>query len=178
MSRNGGRRPVATRRVPPVRALLVLAALLLAASAAIRFVPVRVPVAEAPRPESPRLPEEPGPREQAEALLAYEEIVRDNVFDRTRQPPAERYLPPELAAARAAAEPETRVRRGPRLFGLAVGPDGSVALIDADPRIPGAEVYRPGDLVGGARLVAVTDSSAVLAGPAGTTVLRLPSSRP
>jgi hypothetical protein len=161
-----------------VRTLLVATALLLATGAALRLAPVRVPVADTPRPESPRLPEEPGPAEQAGALLAYEEIVRDNVFDRTRQPPAERYLPPELAAARAAEGPATRIRRGPRLFGLAVGPDGSVALIDADPRIPGAEVYRPGDLVGGARLVTVTDSSAVLVGPAGTTVLRLPSSRP
>ncbi len=178
MSRNRGRFPVATRRVPPVRALLVTAALLLLVGAALRFAPVRVRVAAAPPPEPPRLPAEPDPAEKAEALLAYEGIVRDNVFDRTRQPPAERYLPPELAAARADDEPAARARRGPRLYGLAVGPDGAVALIDADPRIPGAEVYRPGDLIGGARLVTVTDSSATLVGPAGTMVLRLPSSRP
>jgi len=54
-----------------------------------------------------------------------------------------------------------------------VGAEGAVALIDADPNVPGAEIYRVGDLVAGARLVAITDSSVTLAQPSGPLVLRL-----
>lgn len=161
-----------------MRTTIVVAAVLVAFGAGLRLAPVAVDLPAAPLPEVARLPADPGHAEQAEALLAYEEIVRNNVFDRERRPPASRYVPPELAEAQAASEPAPVVRRGPRLFGLAVGPDGAVALIDADPAIPGAEVYRPGDAVGRARLVSVTDSSAVLEGPAGRTVLRLPTSGP
>jgi hypothetical protein len=49
-----------------------------------------------------------------------------------------------------------------------------VALIDADPRIPGAEVYRVGDEVRGGRIAAVTDSTVVIARPSGPLTLRLP----
>jgi len=65
--------------------------------------------------------------------------------------------------------------RGPtlRLYGITVGAQGAVALIDADPNIPGAEIYRLGDLVAGARVLAITDSTVTLAEPSGPLVLRL-----
>jgi hypothetical protein len=110
-----------------------------------------------------------------QALLTYEGIVRANVFSQERTPPAERYVPPELAIQ---AAPVRAAQAAPRLrlFGVAVGPTGSVALIDADPEIPGAEVYRLGDIVAGASLIEIGDSAVVLEGPRGREVLTLPSS--
>ena len=117
------------------------------------------------------LPEPPvDPSEHAGALLAYEEIARANVFTADRSPPASRYTPggaPAAAARPASTTPSLR------LYGLAVGPDGAVALIDADPTIPGAEIYRVGDQVGLYRLLSIADTFVVLAGPAGERTLRL-----
>jgi len=114
---------------------------------------------------------EPGPDP-----TAFQDIVTANIFSQDRQPPAERYVPPELQeqAPPPPAQPTTGFRM--RLFGVVVGPAGTVALIDADPRIPGAEVYRVGDAVGDSRLISVSDSAVVLEGPAGRRVLSLPSS--
>jgi hypothetical protein len=107
---------------------------------------------------------------------AFQAIVTANIFSQDREPPAERYTPPELQeqAAPPPAQPASGFRM--RLFGVVVGPAGTVALIDADPRIPGAEVYRPGDVVGDSRLISVSDSTVVLEGPTGRRVLTLPSS--
>ena len=109
-------------------------------------------------------------------LAAFQPIVSANIFSQDRRPPAERYIPPELREETAPppAQPRTAFRM--RLFGVVVGPAGTVALIDADPRIPGAEVYRPGDVVGDSRLISVSDSTVVLEGPTGRRVLSLPSS--
>ena len=107
---------------------------------------------------------------------AFQAIVTANIFSQERQPPAERYVPPELQeqAPPPPAQPTSGFRM--RLFGVVVGPAGTVALIDADPRIPGAEVYQVGDAVGDARLISVSDSAVVLDGPTGRRVLTLPSS--
>jgi len=110
------------------------------------------------------------PSAHAAALLSYGEIARANVFGPERTPPRSRYAPPgsRLAQAPAAAgEPSLR------LFGLAAGAGGAVALIDADPRVPGAEIYRLGDRVGPYRLESIADTFVVLAGPTGTRTLRL-----
>lgn len=106
----------------------------------------------------------------------FQAIVSANIFSQDRQSPAERYIPPELQqqVAPSPAQPSTAFRM--RLFGVVVGPAGAVALIDADPSIPGAEVYRPGDVVGDSRLISVSDSTVVLEGPAGRRVLSLPTS--
>jgi hypothetical protein len=105
----------------------------------------------------------------------FQAIVTSNIFSQNRQPPAERYIPPEMQEQVAPlVQPTTGFRM--RLFGVVVGPAGTVALIDADPRIPGAEVYRPGDAVGDSRLISVSDSAVVLEGPTGRRVLSLPSS--
>jgi len=130
--------------------------------------PVRPP--EQP-PADIVLPAPPAdPSEHAVALLAYEEIARSNVFAADRSPPASRYTPGGPPAA-----PARPVSTAPalRLYGLAVGPSGQVALIDADPTIPGAEIYRVGDQVGPYRLTAIADTFVVLAGPSGERTLRL-----
>ncbi len=162
-------------RIDGVGALFAVAGLLALAGVALRFAPARVaPVPAPPVPIAPR-EAEPSGREQAEALLSFQEIVRSNVFSQERTAPRTRYMPPELATQAAQTRPRPA---GPtyRLFGVAVGPTGAVALIDADPAIPGAEVYRPGDAVGDRRLISIADTAVVLEGPTGRTVLTLPSS--
>ena len=81
-----------------------------------------------------------------------------------------RFTPPGLAAR---GQP---VHRAPavRLYGITIGASGTAtALIDADPDIPGAEIYHIGDVVAGAPIVDITDSTVVLAQPSGQRVLHL-----
>jgi hypothetical protein len=74
-------------------------------------------------------------------------IVDGNIFSASRSAPRERYLPPDLAPAQAAQRARPR-RTSPRLR-LMGTVSGSAALIDANPSIPGAEIYQIGDLVDG-----------------------------
>ncbi len=116
------------------------------------------------------------PSERAAALLTYEEIVRADPFDATRQPPSERYVPPELRASQTPDSPPSRpVAPRLQLFGVATGPTGAVALIDANPSIPGAEIYRIGDRVSVYRLESISDTVVVLRGETGIRTLRLES---
>src|SRR2546425_8518582 len=108
----------------------------------------------------------------ATAAPRYEAIVAANIFSQTRSAPLVRFAPAGRAA-RGTASPSRRPAL--KLFGITVGPQGAVALIDGDPKIPGAEIYRVGDAVAGARLVAITDSTVTLAQPSGPLLLRLPS---
>lgn len=110
------------------------------------------------------------PSAHAAALLSYEEIARANVFGPERAPPRNRYAPP---GSRSAQTPTAGGEPSFRLYGLAAGAGGAVALIDADPRVPGAEIYRLGDRVGPYRLESIADTFVVLAGPAGSRTLRL-----
>ncbi|MEO6055414.1 MAG: hypothetical protein ABIQ49_01105 [Gemmatimonadales bacterium] len=102
-------------------------------------------------------------------------IVAGNLFAAARTPPRVRYAPPDLVPT--PGRPTLgRARSAPafRLFGTVVGPTGTAALIDADPAIRGAEIYGVGDLVAGQRIVAVSESTVVLEGRSGRSVLRLP----
>jgi hypothetical protein len=102
-------------------------------------------------------------------------ILEGNVLSRARRPPRTRLRvsgAPETAAAPAPG----RVTFQARLFGTVTGGEPS-ALIDADPGVPGAEVYRPGDRLLGRRLTDISDSSVVLEGPSGRLVLRLERTR-
>ncbi len=163
-------------RADSARVLYALAGVLALSGLVLRFAPASVPPVPAPPLTVNEPAAEPSGSERAEALLSYQGIVRANVFSRDRTPPPTRYVPPELAEA--VAPPRAPTRTGPalRLYGVAVGPTGAVALIDADPAIPGAEVYRPGDTVGDARLVSIADTAVVLEGRAGRIVLTLPTS--
>jgi hypothetical protein len=107
-------------------------------------------------------------------------IAEGNIFSPTRSAPTVRFTPPDLSPP---AEEQRPARRGPRsrrlrLFGTVVGPSSTAALIDADPVIRGAEIYQVGELVAGRRLIAVSESTAVLAGAAGRMVLRLHPTSP
>jgi|SRR5580704_2353591 hypothetical protein len=93
----------------------------------------------------------------------YQPIVAQNIFAQSRgaEPPK-----PSVAAP-AKARPT-----GPtlELRGTTIGPRGAIALI-------GADVHRVGDIVDGARLVAITDSTVTLERPSGPLVLHVPSSQ-
>lgn len=112
----------------------------------------------------------PDVSEDAQALLTFEEIARRNVLSADRSPPAERYAPQGTPPARPAPRPAAPRLR---LYGLASGPSGAVALIDADPSIPGAEIYRPGDRVGTYRLESIADTFVVMSDSSGSRILRL-----
>jgi len=151
-----------------VRSLYAAAAALVIAGWGLRLAPTRLPRAQtAPldvpaeaQPEAAPTSTRPAPRSDA--------IIAANIFSPDRTPPAVRFSLPGRAAA--PTKP-----RGPtlRLYGITVGAQGAVAIIDADPSIPGGELYRVGDLVAGARVLAITDSTVTLAQPSGPLVLRL-----
>jgi hypothetical protein len=101
-------------------------------------------------------------------------IVGGNIFSVSRSAPRVRYLPSDLSPSRPAAR-QAGPRSGPGLK-LVGTISGTAALIDADPAVRGAEIYRIGDLVRGKRIAAVSESTVVLDGPAGRTILRLPPS--
>ena len=130
----------------------------------------RADAAELPAPAAGR--GAPAPAQQPPAA-GYEAIAAANIFSQTRAAPSVRFVPAGQAVKRAAP---AAAPRGPtlKLYGITLSPQGAVALIDADPKVPGAEIYHLGDLVAGARLVAITDSDVTLAKPSGPLVLRLP----
>jgi hypothetical protein len=111
-----------------------------------------------------------------EDAAPYVAIVATNIFSPTRAPPAVRFTPDRPAGGAAPAPPKPKPKpAGPgiRLFGITKGPDGAVALIDADPKIKGAEIYRAGDRVAGSPITAISDSTVVITRPSGPLVLHL-----
>lgn len=103
-------------------------------------------------------------------------IIGGNIFSAARSAPRVRYTPPDLAssALRARIRPQPAAP-GLKLFGTV---SGTAALIDANPAVPGAEIYQIGDVVAGKRIRAVTESTVVLEGSTGRTVLRLQRTQP
>lgn len=154
------------------RALYGVAAVLLLLGLLLRFAPVPAGasrVAEIPRPAPSTAGRTPG----GEPAGATATIVAGNIFSASRAAPRVRYTPPDLAPARAPVARRAPPRMRLRLLGTVVGPAGTAALIDADPAVRGAEIYQVGAVVDGRRIVAVSESTVVLEGSAGRTVLRL-----
>ena len=154
-----------------VRSLYAAAGALLIAGLGLRLAPTRLPRAQAAPLDVPDVPAEAQPEAAPTSIRPAprsDAITAANIFSPDRTPPAVRFSLPGRAAA--PTKP-----RGPtlRLYGITVGAQGAVAIIDADPSIPGGELYRVGDLVAGARVLAITDSTVTLAQPSGPLVLRL-----
>lgn len=102
-------------------------------------------------------------------------VVSRNIFSPERVPPRVRFVPPSsepvepiVAVPVAPSAPPL-----PRVFGITLRASDSTALIDADPRVPGAEIYRVGDEIGDAIIVEISDSVVVIDGPRGRRSLRL-----
>jgi hypothetical protein len=153
------------------RLLYGIAAILLLVGVALRIAPAPLGSREetSPRGTESRMVIKETSRDTAGAAAA---VVGGNIFSASRSAPRVRYTPPDLVAS-----PETTRARprpaasGLRLFGTV---SGTAALIDANPAVPGAEIYQIGDVVDGKRILAVTESTVVLEGSAGRAVLRLP----
>ena len=122
------------------RLLYAAALLFTAAGAALRLAPVTAPDPAGAAPgvagasaatASPRLPEV--------AVDRYAAIVTSNAFSPRRAPPATRFVPEGMRRdTQTVARPAPKPREAElRLYGITRGPGGAVALIDADPAVPG-----------------------------------------
>jgi len=106
-----------------------------------------------------------------QAVAHFDQIVSANIFSRERSTPAPVVRAPVIAHA-VPAKPSLT------LFGTTVGPHGAVALIQGGPATSGAELHHVGDVIAGARLVSITDSSVTLERSTGPVVLRMQTRRP
>ncbi|MDQ3674130.1 MAG: hypothetical protein M3365_07130 [Gemmatimonadota bacterium] len=109
----------------------------------------------------------------------FQAVIISNIFAPERAPPRARYRP-RGAGEVEGASPATASRSSPalRLFGVTLRANGAVALIDADPAVPGAEIYRVGDAIAGGRLVEIGPASVVIERSTGRQVIRLEAERP
>lgn len=105
-------------------------------------------------------------------LPASDPIVAANIFSRTRTAPAREGAVTHIARNRAPVPHGTTLT----LYGTTIGPQGAVALIDDDTPPRGAHLHHMGDVIAGARLVAITDSTVTLDRQSGPFVLHLPAS--
>lgn len=131
----------------------------------LRFAKPALPSAD---PSDLRLPAQPQPQPPAAgdvtpAAASYQLIVDQNIFSQDRGAPAVKPAAPRTEKPRN-AEPDFALR------GTTIGPRGAVALI-------GAEIHRVGDVVDGAKLIAITDSTVTLERPSGPLVLHVPNSQ-
>jgi len=150
-----------------VTALYGAAAGLALGGVVLRLVPPRVPTVDLSSAAVAVPPSPVDPAAQAAALLTYAAITQADLFAPDRRP-ATRAL-----RAAASSQPDARPASTWRLFGVASGAAGAVALIDADPAIPGAEIYRPGDHIASYTITTIADTLVVLDSPAGRRVLTL-----
>jgi hypothetical protein len=106
---------------------------------------------------------------------SYGAVVSANIFSPTRAAPATRFSPDTSNDSTPAPRPSPPRAglRAMRLYGVAQGGRGAIALIDADPKVRGAEVYRVGDTVRGSPIASITDSTVIVARPSGPLILRL-----
>jgi hypothetical protein len=128
----------------------------------LRFAKPSLPSAD---PNDLRLPAQQQPAAAGDVTPAgasYQLIVDQNIFSQERAAPAP--VKP--------VRPEKPRNQGPdyALRGTTIGPRGAVALI-------GAEIHRVGDIVDGAKLIAITDSTVTLERPNGPVVLHVPNSQ-
>ena len=101
---------------------------------------------------------------EVEPTANYQPIVAENIFAQSRGIEQPKDGPVASKAKSRPAEPALELR------GTTIGPRGAVALI-------GADVHRIGDIIDGARLVAITDSTVTLERPSGPLILHVPSSQ-
>ena len=161
------------------RALYAAAALFGAGGLALQYAPALLPASARAEPVGVPPAAEAPPRPAEVGQSRFAPIVAKNAFSADRAAPKVRFVPEGLRrdtaapprAPRKAAEPPVR------LFGISRGPGGAVALIDADPKVPGAEVYQLGDEIRGGRITNISETTVTLTRPSGTTVLHLPDAR-
>lgn len=101
-------------------------------------------------------------------------VVDANIFASSRTAPRLRFSARTGVVRSPSSAP---VAPDLTLYGITVTAEGAFALIEADPQVAGAEIYRVGNLVRGARVMAITESTVTLAPVSGghARVLRLPA---
>lgn len=158
--------------------LYATAVVLGAGGAALRLVPLERPRIAGPAASAPHRIADAAPISLARATgdvgpAASDPIVSANIFSRSRTAPAR-----AGAVVHAAHAPASPAQHGATLtlYGTTIGPQGAVALIDDETPPRGAHLHHMGDVIAGARLVAITDSTVTLDRQSGPFVLHLPAS--
>lgn len=157
--------------------LYAAAGVLATAGAALRLVPIERPSLAEMSLATAHRSGAAGPASVIRAAgditpAASDPILAANIFSRNRTAPA-RESAPEHPAHAAAPPPRGNTLT---LYGTTIGPQGAVALIDDDTPPRGAHLHHMGDVIAGARLVAITDSTVTLDRQTGPVVLHLPAS--
>lgn len=113
-------------------------------------------------------------RGDAPLVESFAVVVDSNMFSPARTAPRLRFRLQPAESAPAPTEPRAPAPPALRVYGITLRFTDSTALIDADPRVPGAEIYRVGDtLPDGTLILGMTDSTVVVDGARGRRVLRL-----
>jgi len=155
-----------------MRVLWPATALFALAAVGFRLAPAGFPPAAAPAVAQPQALAAPP------TLETGTDIVATNLFATNRRPPQHRFRPRGFEPPASTPAPAPIV-----LYGVTLAAGDPLALIDADPKVPGAEIYRVGQQVRDARLVAITDSTVTLAPLSGAPAFvvhlrRAPARRP
>jgi hypothetical protein len=162
--------------VSATRLLWLAAAVCGLGGAALRVAPP-APVASTPAaPAGARAPAlaRPAGRRAPPADAAREApVVQSNIFSASRTPPEKRYSP--NAVDSAPPKPKAKKPAPPpiRVFGITKDARGGIAIIEADPKVRGPELYRLGDRLAGGRIASITDSSVIVVRPGGKVILPL-----
>lgn len=157
------------------RALYGTAAAFFLIGLGLRLIPARLPQAE-PMAAIPAVAKPSQVRVGLSDPNSYAPIAASNVFARSRKAPTVRFVPEGRAGADSTPVAPPKPRQPVfRLYGITVGAKGAIALIDANPKVRGAELYRVGDRIGGSVISAITDSTVVIRRKGGPLVLRLRS---
>ena len=159
------------------RVLYVLAAVFAVAGASVRIAGLPG-IGRADAPAIDAAPVDAPPAARPSVPRARDDsIVAGNVFAARRTAPSARFIPADRTPAVVAPPLPRAVERPPlAVFGILITGGRTTALLDADPRIPGAEIYREGDILpGGGRVLQITAEQVVVDMPDGRHVLRLPS---
>lgn len=160
------------------RALYVCASLLVASGVALRVAPIRRPAVSAwpsplPRGNDRVASVAAQTSADGDAPNTNDPIIGANIFSPSRTAPP-RFT--AIAASPGLRRAEPPAARAPAftLLGTTIGPGGAVALIAAGGQPAGARVHTTGDVIDGARLVAITESTVTLLRPSGPLVLHVP----
>jgi hypothetical protein len=158
-----------------VRSLYVMAALLAVTGLGLRLAPVGKPTVATATTPPPRDGNRSVPLPARTAAGEIDSttssaIIGSDIFAPSRVPPG-RSL--SVAVDRKHSTPAPHAPAF-TLYGTTIGPEGAVALIDADGADRSTGLHHIGDVVAGARLVAITDSTATLERPTGLLILHLP----
>ena len=102
-----------------------------------------------------------------------DEVVATNVFSARRSTPLARYGS-DTVTTTPPPPPSKPARPAIRLFGIGTTGEGATALLDADPRVPGAEIYHAGDPIpGGGRVESIAADHVVIVTREGRQRIRL-----